>query len=216
MLLRLDTLLLSGTSDIAYYMVEGNLSAAEFVRLAMCCKGLRIFMLSTPGLLYLPVHRSLPCITGLAIGMKSSYYLSIVKRYFGEKLFVPDRLAAIRYIGKYVLEMGSVSVEERVDVCIFHMRDSFCSAEGRTIFKWCLEQLHECVEFEKADVGTEYFANQKAVLHSLSITVDLAFCVTRCYITAGIANRGAPYPMKLKYGHYFKLSDDESGDEFAV
>ena len=210
--LRLDTLLLVGTNDIAHYLVEGNLSAAEAVRLSMCCKGLKKFLLAMPGLLYLPVHRSLPCITGLALGRKSSYYLSILKGYFGKPHTVSHRLDVLQYFGAKVLDISSKSVDDLVNICVRENRDDFCSVLGRRIISSCLEEIRQCVEFEKQHdlIGYE---KQVDLLNCLLLTVNHAFCVTRRHLLPGITKpimKPVSHDGIIRLCAWFFLSDGES------
>ena len=95
--MRLDILLLN-TRDVVSSVVEENLSAAEFVRLSICCKGMSVLLI-TPGSLYLPMLKTLPFVTGLSVGREPSYYLSILKAYYSTPVLdIPNTTARLNFI----------------------------------------------------------------------------------------------------------------------
>ena len=188
---RLDTLLLAGSGDIMHLVVEENLSAVEYVRLSMCCKGLKVFLLSTPGLMYLPMHKTFPCITGLAFGRKPVYYLSILKRYFGDKGVWP-RAFMMRDIWPdiFAYNFREASVEELVSRCVYENRAKYESRRGRESLKWCLNEIRQCMGHRSYRHLTE---KAIPIINLLDSSVQNAFCVINRRLVPGIA-RVEPLP----------------------
>jgi hypothetical protein len=208
-MLRLDTLLLAGASDITRYMVEENLSAVEFVRLGMCCKELHAFLQAAQGLMYLPMHRTFPCITGLAYGRKSSYYLSILKNYFGDKRF-NGRGFTMTSIWHDVFPFNSseMSVEEIISKCVYDHRHLYECARGRNVAEWCLEEIRQCILYEKERDPTE-FVKVMQVLDHWILTLHNAYCVINRRLLPGIA-RIDPLPA-YRRGVEFRMEPDSDG-----
>ena len=204
-MLRLDTLLLAGVSDITQHMVEENLSAVEFVRLSMCCKGLHAYLKSANGLMYLPMHRTFPCITGLALGRKSSYYLSILNKYFVDKM-VYCRAFVTHSIWCDVFSFGNneTSVEEIISNCICEERILYQTMRGRQVMGWCLEEMRQCLIFEN---GHDPVLSVKlmGVLDHLVLTVNSAYCVINRHLLPGIT-RIKPLPA-------YQMEVDSDGND---
>jgi hypothetical protein len=176
--MRLDTLLLC-SNDIAISMMDENLSSTDLVRLCLCCKDLHALVLTTPGLFYLPMLKTLPYTTGLSIGRDSAYYLSILKLYFQPHLpDIANTTARVRYVlGRHFpfLDMSAdATVKEIIRLC----RTICFSAAGRNL-------LLECVGDCRRVYGCMMDSEALAALNRFVFIVDHAFCVQRRRLQPG-------------------------------
>jgi hypothetical protein len=200
-MLRLDTFLL-GAADVVCVLVEGNLSAGDCVRLKRCSKALKGVLPERPGLLYAPMHRTFPFITGLSSGRNQSYYMSILNGYYEEKNFTPDR--AIR-IKAYILHMinmhtaTSIAVQECVRMCW----TTCLSAQGRTLVIGCLNELL-AVGWLKP---SWFLDNHFEVLHRVMLIVNQAFCVQRRRLLPGKLVRRVEFSTPFFLPEYEYESD---------
>jgi hypothetical protein len=187
------------TGDLGYTLAEKHLSAAELVRLCMCCKGLRC-LLERPGLLYLPLLRSLPYTTGLAPHRSASYYLSILHNHFTDPGFTPDTARRIRYLlGGHFPFMGD-SANGTVRECVRLCRTVCFSKKGRSLILDCLGELwrtNECI----------MDANTTQAFHRVTAIVAQAFCVQRRRLQPGRVVRKHRRPMDFEAPEYDYESD---------
>ena len=174
--------LLLSSADVVCALVEENLSAGDFFRLSLCSKGLRaLALIDAPGLLYRPMQRTFPFITGLAPGRKMSYYVSILRTYFQDPSFPPDQTARIKlYFGlhfPFTLSDTDTVVRECVRMC----RTACFSAQGRRLVSVHLREL----------VAVYGHMDQQVVdvLRRLTLIVNQAFCVQRRRLQPGRAVR---------------------------
>lgn len=176
MLLRLDTML--GAADIACVLVEeGGLSAGDCVRLRRCSKKMSDFLPERLGLLYVPMLRTFPFITGLSPNRHSSYYLSILNGYYNEQNFSPDRAARIKlYLGMY-FPFGNESADITVRECVRMCRTMCFSLQGRRLVMGCLDELLVVYQYMSASAIE--------VLHRVRTIVRQAFCVQRRRLQPG-------------------------------
>lgn len=176
--MRLDILLLN-TRDVVSSVVEENLSAAEFVRLSICCKGMSVLLI-TPGSLYLPMLKTLPFVTGLSVGREPSYYLSILKAYYSTPVLdIPNTTARLNFIiGNHFPFLGN-SVDTTIKE-ILRLCHTVCfSAAGRNL-------ILECVDRCRRQYGFMMDGNAKNAIERIIFIVNHAFCVQRRRLQPGM------------------------------
>jgi hypothetical protein len=176
--MRLDTLLLN-TRDVVSSVVEENLSAAEFVRLSICCKGMKVLLTFTPGLLYLPMLKTLPYITGLSIGRDSAYYLSILQTYFSTPVSdIPNTTARLNFVLGHHFPFLANSVDTTIKE-IFRLCRTVCfSAAGRNL-------ILECVDRCRRQYACMMDGHARNAMERIVFIVNHAFCVQRRRLQPG-------------------------------
>jgi hypothetical protein len=175
-------LLLLGAVDVVCGLVEDNLSAGDFVRLSMCGRGFRVLVsVDKPGLLYLPVHRTLPFITGLASGRKMSYYLSILRTYFQDQGFTAEKAVRVKHYMGLHFPFTPSTPDFTVRECIRMCRTTCFSAQGRGLVLAHLNELMTLYGMTDAVAA--------GVLRRVALIVNQAFCVQRRRLQPGKAVR---------------------------
>lgn len=176
--------------DIIRSMLEESMSASELVRLSMCCKDLLFLLHKSKGLLYLPVHKTLPCITGLAQGRATSYYLSILKNYYEGSMQLKPR-AIMRFqlsLNIFGFIMEHESVDAVVALCAYDQRYEFASSGGRKALLLVLQELKDRVVLKTSNelIATE---RKMEILTRITTLVLNAYCVMKRALRPGFIRR---------------------------
>jgi hypothetical protein len=174
--------LLLGAVDVLCGLVEDNLSAGDFVRLSMCCKGFGMLVsVDKAGLLYRPMQRTFPFITGLASGRKMSYYMSILRTYFQDQGFTAEKAVRVKHYMGLHFPFTPSTPDRIVRECIRMCRTTCFSAQGR---KLVLAHLNELTAiYGRMDAVTD------DILRRITLVVSQAFCVQRRRLQPGKAVR---------------------------
>ena len=192
--MRLDSLLLSNRA--LALLVVNYLTAGECMRLGMTCVQL-MELVKSRGLLFGPLHQSVPFITGLAPGRSSSYYLDILCNFFGPP--VEHRLRTLVGIGECWYRIPRQALPLFVSIYWLAFRTR---ADRNQILSNVDDMMQKLV-----DDRTNFKRTERVnFLDSLSRLASHAFCVQNRFLVPG------PVDYEQRRFGLFRLHGESESD----
>ncbi len=199
---------LRGNQAVALYILD-HLTAAECMRLGLSC--VRMYeMVMKKGVLFGPVHRSVPFITGLSPARHGSYYLDILQTFFGTSKTHRIRTLYQVQHGLYMNE-GDYAFRN----IVFSNWDAFTTSAGRAQIMWAAEQI---LDDWRMKHSSSFFMSVRiiALLERLISTTSTAFCVQNRTLVPGKFEYETRFPTQIPcYASTLESdgSDSDSNDD---
>ena len=178
---------LGGNQAVALYILD-CLTAAECMRLGLSCVRMYAMVLKK-GVLFGPVHRSVPFITGLSPARHGSYYLDIMQTFFGTSKTHRIRTLYQVQHGLY-MEAGDYAFRN----IVFSNWDAFTTSAGRAQIQWAAEQLLDEMRMIHSIVARDRII---ALLERLIQITSTAFCVQNRTLVPGKFEYETRFPMQI-------------------
>ncbi len=181
-------------------LIMEQLNAGDCMRLGMSCTRMMNLILER-GVLFGPIHRSVPFITGLSPGRDSSYYLDILQVFFGPAL---SHRAEILSTTGYFWSSGCLGC------FVYRNKYAFWTNAGRLQILSCLDILVS--ELTEAPLWNEVRrAEQMNGIDKIRRMVTNAFCVRARRLVPGLMKSiEIPVPDAQVDAYHFNHDGSES------
>ena len=176
-------------------LVANYLDAAESVRLGLSCISMKR-MVGNTGFLYGPVQKSIPFITGLSPGRRASYYIEIMRTYFG-----PPFTHRARVLSSIVHFWNcSISLDYAIRGFVCSEWDAFLTQAGRKQIMWSLEEV------KPLENDRRYVGRRAKFTEHIRRLANHAFCVENRRLVPGKFEHIPDFP----YHWQFNWDESES------